>query len=336
MEEVVRSLKESGAVRRTDDGYVMAARLDTVVVPSTIQDVIMARIDRLEEVPKRTLQLASVIGREFTRRLLDHLTAAGEPTRRGPARAQGHRADPRDAARSRAGLRVPACLDPGRGVPLAAAGAPEGAAPPHRSAIEELHADRIAEHHAALAHHFSRAEVWDKALAQLLAAGKQAIKAYALRDALVLYGQARDGGRPARCAGAGRRAAGDPPHLRESSLHGGRLCGGAARGGRCPEPSSRSGRPRRRGGSSRTGSMGDGVDGGFPRGARARGPGHRPGGDGGGRGRALRRPARDRHGARRHGPARARRSGAPARSRHRPVSARRHVCRARAWAFWAS
>ena len=34
----------------------------------------MARIDRLAEAPKRTLQLASVIGREFTRRLLERLT----------------------------------------------------------------------------------------------------------------------------------------------------------------------------------------------------------------------------------------------------------------------
>ncbi len=32
---------------------------------------VMARIDRLEEAPKRTLQLASVINRAFTRRLLD-------------------------------------------------------------------------------------------------------------------------------------------------------------------------------------------------------------------------------------------------------------------------
>ena len=39
-----------------------------IVVPDTIQDVIMARIDRLAEAPKKTLQLASVIGREFTRR----------------------------------------------------------------------------------------------------------------------------------------------------------------------------------------------------------------------------------------------------------------------------
>jgi hypothetical protein len=45
--------------------------VDEVFIPDSIQDVIMARIDRLEEVPKKTLQLASVIGREFTRRLLE-------------------------------------------------------------------------------------------------------------------------------------------------------------------------------------------------------------------------------------------------------------------------
>ena len=92
-----------------------------------------------------------------------------------------------------------------------------------------------------LAHHFSRAEVWDKALAQLLAAGEKAIKAHALRDALVLYGQARAAADQLGDAGADRRAAGDPPHPRESSLRGGRLRGGAARGGRSLEPGSRRG-----------------------------------------------------------------------------------------------
>ena len=163
----------------------------TIEVPSTIQDVIMARIDRLEEAPKRTLQLASVIGREFTRRLLDQLTAAGEPldaalrelkaielireTQRVPEPAYTFRHALTQDVAYHSLLRE-------RRKELH-----------HRigRAIEELHADRIAEHHAILAHHFSRAEVWDKALAQLLAAGKLAIKAHALRDALALYGQAR-------------------------------------------------------------------------------------------------------------------------------------------------
>ncbi len=70
-------------------------------------------------------------------------------------------------------------------------------------AIEELHADRIAEQHATLAHHFSRAEVWDRALAHLLAAGASAVKAHALRDAL-----SRAGWRPTISARRRRSASG--------------------------------------------------------------------------------------------------------------------------------
>lgn len=42
-----------------------------IVVPDTIQGVLMARIDRLPEVSKRLLQTASVLGREFSLRLLE-------------------------------------------------------------------------------------------------------------------------------------------------------------------------------------------------------------------------------------------------------------------------
>jgi len=191
VEEVVRSLRESGAIRATADGYVMAARLDTVVVPSTIQDVIMARIDRLEEVPKRTLQLASVIGREFPRGLLDRLAATGEPL-------DGALRDLKAIELIRETQRVPEPAYAFRHA-LTQDVAYHSLLRERRKelhhrigrAIEELHADRIAEHHAILAHHFSRAEIWDKAVAQLLAAGKEAIKAHALRDALALYGQAQ-------------------------------------------------------------------------------------------------------------------------------------------------
>jgi predicted ATPase len=73
VEEVVKSLQEVGAIRRVGDGWVLTKRVDEVFIPDTIQDVITARIDRLEETAKKTLQLASVIGREFTRRLLERI-----------------------------------------------------------------------------------------------------------------------------------------------------------------------------------------------------------------------------------------------------------------------
>jgi predicted ATPase len=42
-----------------------------LMVPNTIHDVVMARIDRLPDETKRLLQMAAVIGREFPLRLLN-------------------------------------------------------------------------------------------------------------------------------------------------------------------------------------------------------------------------------------------------------------------------
>ena len=191
VEEVIRSLKESGAIRPAEDGYVMAVRLETVVVPATIQDVIMARIDRLDEAPKRTLQLASVIGREFTRRLLDQLTVAD-----GPVDAALRELKATELIRET--QRVPELAYAFRHA-LTQDVAYHSLLRDRRKdlhhrigrAIEELHADRVADHHATLAHHFSKAEAWDRALPHLLAAGAKAVSAYALREALALYGEAR-------------------------------------------------------------------------------------------------------------------------------------------------
>ena len=57
VEELVKSLQESGALRRA--GAAGPTRpLAALAVPGSIHDIITARIDRLAEAPKRTLQLA--------------------------------------------------------------------------------------------------------------------------------------------------------------------------------------------------------------------------------------------------------------------------------------
>jgi class 3 adenylate cyclase/tetratricopeptide (TPR) repeat protein len=50
-----------------------------LMVPDTIHDVVMARIDRLPEQTKQLLQMASVIGREFSLRLLNAIWRGAEP-----------------------------------------------------------------------------------------------------------------------------------------------------------------------------------------------------------------------------------------------------------------
>jgi tetratricopeptide (TPR) repeat protein len=57
-------------------------------------------------------------------------------------------------------------------------------------AIEELYQDRLEEHYAELAHHFSQSETWDKALAYHRQAGIQAFARSCLREALAGFEQA--------------------------------------------------------------------------------------------------------------------------------------------------
>jgi class 3 adenylate cyclase/pimeloyl-ACP methyl ester carboxylesterase len=77
VEEVAKSLAERGLLEGDVDPESLRKE-----VPSTVQEVLLARIDRLDEEAKRTLQVAAVIGREFTVRVLERIAeqrAAGAP-----------------------------------------------------------------------------------------------------------------------------------------------------------------------------------------------------------------------------------------------------------------
>ncbi len=74
IEEVIRSLIEQGMVYQQDDRWVAKDDIAEIDVPDTIQSVILSRVDRLQSEAKYVLQCASVIGRLFKHRLLDHLT----------------------------------------------------------------------------------------------------------------------------------------------------------------------------------------------------------------------------------------------------------------------
>jgi class 3 adenylate cyclase len=72
IEEVIRSLIDGGALVRLPGGLIWqpTANLDDLTIPDTLQGVIMARIDRLDPETKRVLQMAAVIGRDFSYKLL--------------------------------------------------------------------------------------------------------------------------------------------------------------------------------------------------------------------------------------------------------------------------
>lgn len=76
VEEVVKHLLESGLIREKDGAWLVTDRLEESGIPETLQGVLLARIDRLEEGVRDTLQLASVIGKSFLYKVLAAISQA--------------------------------------------------------------------------------------------------------------------------------------------------------------------------------------------------------------------------------------------------------------------
>jgi predicted ATPase/class 3 adenylate cyclase len=175
IEEIVKSLQEGATV-----------------MPETVHDVITARVDRLPEAPKRTLQVASVIGREFGRRLLGRVVDAGAATDaslRELVRLEliyQKSVDPEVTYLFKHALTLEVAygslLLSQRKQLHDAIGA----------AVEVLYSDRVTEHVDILAHHFGAAEAWPKALAYRLRAAEKAATNFATREAIALYDQAEE------------------------------------------------------------------------------------------------------------------------------------------------
>ena len=76
VEEVCRSLSENGVVKvYKNKQAVLSQELETLTIPDKVQAIISARFDRLDPDAKEALRIASVVGRRFSRRILDKLYA---------------------------------------------------------------------------------------------------------------------------------------------------------------------------------------------------------------------------------------------------------------------
>jgi class 3 adenylate cyclase/pimeloyl-ACP methyl ester carboxylesterase len=184
IEELCKSLLEDGTLQRTNGGYCLTHMPDQMAIPGTIQDVIMARIDRLPETSKAALQIASVIGREFTARLIERVSSMQ-----------------REAPHALGELRAVELIYEKSIFPelsymfkhaLTHDVAYESLLRQHRKdlhrrvgeVIEELYAERLPEFYETLAWHYGQGEVWPKAVEYLLKAADQARSRFAYAEAV--------------------------------------------------------------------------------------------------------------------------------------------------------
>ena len=79
VEELTRMAIESGLVLEVDGRYVLSAPLPALAMPSTLQDSLTARLDRLSSV-KESVQLAAVFGRAFSYELIRAVSPLDDAT----------------------------------------------------------------------------------------------------------------------------------------------------------------------------------------------------------------------------------------------------------------
>lgn len=196
VEELTKALLESNVLQEVSGQFILSGPMPSLAIPSSLHDSLMARLDRLGLV-KEVAQIGSAIGREFTYDILkavtsrpddrlvaelDQLVEAGLIFRRGGSQQASFvfkHALVQDAAYG--------TLLRGRRQELHASIA---------KALEELGGPplsqdvSVGERSALLAHHWLKAEEWDKALAYTLEAAERARNFYARPEAINHYWQA--------------------------------------------------------------------------------------------------------------------------------------------------
>ncbi len=79
VEELTKMVLESGLLREQNDRYELTAPLPPLAIPATLQDSLMARLDRLASV-KDLAQLGAALGRSFSYELLQAVASLDETT----------------------------------------------------------------------------------------------------------------------------------------------------------------------------------------------------------------------------------------------------------------
>jgi class 3 adenylate cyclase len=78
VEEVVRMLIGRGAIVRAGDRWMANETIASIDIPETLHGLLLARIDQLPDAAKRSLRVASVIGRQFPVRVLERVLSSTE------------------------------------------------------------------------------------------------------------------------------------------------------------------------------------------------------------------------------------------------------------------
>jgi len=192
IEEVVRSFIDEGAVIVKNGNFEVTDKIETMVIPHTINDVLMARIDRLEDKTRNLVKVASVIGRNFFHKILTEVSKeAGDIDSRLSYLKEiqlireRKRLDELEYLFKHALAQEAAYASilhqKRKGIHLQVA-----------RSIEKVFKERLHEFYGMLAFHYSQAEDLNKTEEYLIKAGEESLRSSASAEALHFCQQALD------------------------------------------------------------------------------------------------------------------------------------------------
>ncbi len=164
LEEVCEALREVGAVTVHDGTAATTGEATELLVPETVQAVLRTRIDRLDAHALEVLRIASVIGRDFARGVLDAVYESRDTLPQALERlkasglVQQIGVVPEPLFRFKHALTQEVAYDSLLEHQRASMHLAVG------RAIEARYAGRLESHVDRLAHHFGRAESWAEAV----------------------------------------------------------------------------------------------------------------------------------------------------------------------------
>lgn len=190
LEELAAALLEQAAVAREADTCSLTRPDAVLVVPNTIQDLIMARIDQLEEPVKRVLQVAAVIGRDFTFDLVRAVAGAGDELRASLARLVQLELVREKTIFPIWEFSFKSALVQEVAYRSVLAGRRQEMHERVARAVETLAGDRIEDAYELIAYHLGRSANADRAVHYLTLAGEKAARHFAVGVARGYYEQA--------------------------------------------------------------------------------------------------------------------------------------------------
>ncbi|MEZ4769232.1 MAG: adenylate/guanylate cyclase domain-containing protein [Caldilineales bacterium] len=193
IEEVVRSLIEQGLVVKDDDGSHWRSTGDgsDFDIPTNLRTLLVARMDRLAEDARRTLQVASVVGRSFYYRILQRLVDYAASELDQYLRSLQNTQLIHEAARAPE-LEYMFCHALTQEAAYSTILLKQRRTFHRRvaEALELLFPDRLEELAPQLAGHYAESRQADKALSYYTMAGDAALRLFAVNEALSHYDQA--------------------------------------------------------------------------------------------------------------------------------------------------